>query len=224
MPGSASSPRSASARSRRLHQRRAGGLGRHPLDHRHAGHRLRLARHGGVPRRRQAVRAARFQPDRRSGRSPPAACSPACSAATWCCASPTASRSRRWSCSALAVLLWFILNRHRFGEALLFIGDNANVARVVGIDVKATRLKLFTLMGALAGLAGMFLTMETENFTTTQGQGLAAGRHRRRLHRRHLDLRRLRHHRRQLYRPAHRRHAADRHGGAWASAATSRTW
>jgi simple sugar transport system permease protein len=70
----------------------------------------------------------------------------------------------------LAVLLWFILNRHRFGESLLFIGDNANVARVVGIDVRATRLKLFTLMGALAGLAGMFLTMETENFTTTQGQ------------------------------------------------------
>ncbi len=71
---------------------------------------------------------------------------------------------------ALAVLLWFILNRHRFGESLLFIGDNAHVARVVGIDVKATRVKLFTLMGALAGLAGMFLTMETENFTTTQGQ------------------------------------------------------
>jgi simple sugar transport system permease protein len=71
---------------------------------------------------------------------------------------------------ALAVLLWFILNRHRFGESLLFIGDNANVARVVGIDVRATRVKLFTLMGALAGLAGMFLTMETENFTTTQGQ------------------------------------------------------
>jgi simple sugar transport system permease protein len=70
----------------------------------------------------------------------------------------------------IAVLLWFILNRHRFGESLLFIGDNANVARVVGIDVKATRVKLFTLMGALAGLAGMFLTMETENFTTTQGQ------------------------------------------------------
>jgi len=71
---------------------------------------------------------------------------------------------------AIAVLLWFILNRHRFGESLLFIGDNATVARVVGIDVRATRLKLFTLMGTLAGLAGMFLTMETENFTTTQGQ------------------------------------------------------
>src|SRR5262249_1186346 len=71
---------------------------------------------------------------------------------------------------ALAVLLWFILNRHRFGESLLFIGDNANVARVVGIDVKATRVEPVRPMGRLAGLAGMFLTMETENFTTTQGQ------------------------------------------------------
>ena len=69
-----------------------------------------------------------------------------------------------------AVLLWFILNRHRFGEALLFIGDNANVARVMGIDVRRTRVRLFTLMGALAGIAGVFLTSEIENFTTTQGQ------------------------------------------------------
>lgn len=70
----------------------------------------------------------------------------------------------------IAVLLWFILNRHRFGEALLFIGDNANVARVTGIDVRRTRVRLFTMMGALAGLGGVFLTSETENFTTTQGQ------------------------------------------------------
>src|SRR5258708_6916381 len=27
---------------------------------------------------------------------------------------------------ALAVVLWFILNRHKFGEAVSFIGDNAN--------------------------------------------------------------------------------------------------
>ncbi|HWT97082.1 MAG TPA: ABC transporter permease [Terriglobales bacterium] len=71
---------------------------------------------------------------------------------------------------AIAVILWFILNRHRFGESLLFIGDNANVARVLGIDVRRSRVKLFTLMGALAGIAGIFLTTETENFTTTQGQ------------------------------------------------------
>jgi simple sugar transport system permease protein len=71
----------------------------------------------------------------------------------------------------IAVALWFILNRHRFGEALLFLGDNAEVARVMGIDVAMTRIKLFTLMGALAGLSGVFLTAENITFYTNQGQG-----------------------------------------------------
>lgn len=71
----------------------------------------------------------------------------------------------------IAVALWFILNRHRFGEALLFLGDNAEVARVMGIDVTMTRIKLFTLMGALAGLSGVFLTAENITFYTNQGQG-----------------------------------------------------
>jgi simple sugar transport system permease protein len=70
-----------------------------------------------------------------------------------------------------AVILWFILNRHRFGEALLFLGDNAEVARVMGIDVARTRIRLFTLMGALAGLSGVFLTAENITFYTNQGQG-----------------------------------------------------
>ena len=71
----------------------------------------------------------------------------------------------------IAVALWFILNRHRFGEALLFLGDNVEVARVMGIDVAMTRIKLFTLMGALAGLSGVFLTAENITFYTNQGQG-----------------------------------------------------
>ena len=37
----------------------------------------------------------------------------------------------------LAVLLWFILNRHKFGEGIMFIGDNANVARVMGVNVES---------------------------------------------------------------------------------------
>lgn len=71
----------------------------------------------------------------------------------------------------IAIGLWFILNRHRFGEALLFLGDNVEVARVMGIDVARTRIRLFTLMGALAGLAGVFLTAENITFYTNQGQG-----------------------------------------------------
>ena len=75
-----------------------------------------------------------------------------------------------WSLG-LAVVMWFILNRHRFGEAIMFIGDNVNVARVVGINVVATKIKLFTLNGAIAGFAGVLLTIELHTFWPTQGQG-----------------------------------------------------
>lgn len=72
---------------------------------------------------------------------------------------------------ALAVFLWFILNRHRFGEAVMFIGDNADVARVMGINVERTRIQLFTLSGVVAAFAGLLLTMEINVFFPTQGQG-----------------------------------------------------
>jgi simple sugar transport system permease protein len=71
----------------------------------------------------------------------------------------------------LAVLIWFILNRHKFGEEIMFIGDNPNVAQVMGIDVEATRIKLFTLMGVIAAFAGLLLTIEINVLFPTQGAG-----------------------------------------------------
>jgi simple sugar transport system permease protein len=71
----------------------------------------------------------------------------------------------------IVVVLWFILNRHRFGEHTLFIGDSNAVSRVVGIDVDREKIKLFTLMGALASIAAMMLTLENKNFFGNQGQG-----------------------------------------------------
>src|SRR5215208_2083555 len=71
----------------------------------------------------------------------------------------------------IVVFLWFVLNRHRFGEHILFIGDSNDVARVVGIDVVREKIKLFCLMGVLAALAAIFLTLENKNFFGNQGQG-----------------------------------------------------
>jgi simple sugar transport system permease protein len=71
----------------------------------------------------------------------------------------------------VVVFLWFILNRHRFGEHTLFIGDSNSVSRVVGIDVDREKIKIFTLMGALAALAAIFLTLENKNYFGNQGQG-----------------------------------------------------
>jgi simple sugar transport system permease protein len=76
-----------------------------------------------------------------------------------------------WSL-ALAVLLWFILNRHKFGEGIMFIGDNANVARVMGVNVEATRIKLFTLHGAIAAFSGIIVTLDIGVFYPDQGNFL----------------------------------------------------
>lgn len=71
----------------------------------------------------------------------------------------------------VAVLIWMVLNRHRFGESLLFIGDNLKVAKVVGIAIDREKIKLFTLMGFLSALAGVFLTLETTTYFAQAGMG-----------------------------------------------------
>jgi simple sugar transport system permease protein len=71
----------------------------------------------------------------------------------------------------VAVALWFVLTRHRFGEHVLFIGDSNEVSAVVGIDVVREKMRIFTLMGGLAGLAAILLTLENKNFFGNQGQG-----------------------------------------------------
>ena len=72
---------------------------------------------------------------------------------------------------AVAVVLWFILNRHRFGEHTLFIGDNMDVAQVMGVNVQKMKIKLFTLMGGLSAFAAVLLTLEMSTYWTTQGSG-----------------------------------------------------
>ncbi len=84
----------------------------------------------------------------------------------------SAYRLRRCGRLALTIVMWFILNRHKFGESVMFIGDNANVARVMGVNVEVTRIQVFTLMGAIAAFAGVILTMEMGVFYPTQGQGM----------------------------------------------------
>lgn len=71
----------------------------------------------------------------------------------------------------IGIFLWFILNRHRFGEHALFIGDSNEVSRVVGINVDREKIKIFTLMGLLAAVAAIMLTLENKNYFGNQGQG-----------------------------------------------------
>ena len=71
----------------------------------------------------------------------------------------------------LTVCLWFVLNRRRFGEHLLFIGDNVKVAEIVGVNTRREKTRAFALMGLLAAFASVLLTLENQNFFNTQGAG-----------------------------------------------------
>jgi simple sugar transport system permease protein len=71
----------------------------------------------------------------------------------------------------VAIFLWYILNRHIFGEHISFIGDNVDVARVMGVNVVTTKIQLFVVMGVISSFAAVLLTLEMINFWTTQGAG-----------------------------------------------------
>jgi simple sugar transport system permease protein len=71
----------------------------------------------------------------------------------------------------IVIALWFVLTRHVFGEHVLFIGDSKDVARVVGVSVEREMIRLYTLMGGLASVAAMMLTLENKNYFGGQGQG-----------------------------------------------------
>jgi simple sugar transport system permease protein len=76
----------------------------------------------------------------------------------------------RWALG-LTAWLWLVLNRRRFGEHLLFIGDNVKVAELVGVNTRREKTRAFVVMGVLAAFASVLLTLENQNFFNTQGAG-----------------------------------------------------
>jgi ribose transport system permease protein len=79
---------------------------------------------------------------------------------------------------ALAVcgFLWFVMRRTRFGVRVIAIGSSSEAAVRSGISVDRIKLRLFVLMGCLAGLGG-FLTIarfSTTNVGGGQTEALAA--------------------------------------------------
>ena len=54
----------------------------------------------------------------------------------------------------VVILIWFILNRSRFGFQMKVLGDAPNAARYAGISVAGTTLGVLLISGALAGLGG----------------------------------------------------------------------
>jgi simple sugar transport system permease protein len=70
-----------------------------------------------------------------------------------------------------AVVLGIILKKHRFGEHVMFAGDNREAARMMGVNVDRTLTLTFVLMGFLTALSSLILTLEFVSWYTTSGPG-----------------------------------------------------
>jgi ribose transport system permease protein/inositol transport system permease protein len=69
----------------------------------------------------------------------------------------------------VAVIAHVVLAHTRFGHHTLALGDNEQAARATGIDVRRLRLKLYTLSGLMAGLAGLVFTARVNTGDPTAG-------------------------------------------------------
>jgi ribose transport system permease protein len=58
---------------------------------------------------------------------------------------------------AAYVVGWLVLNYTRFGRHVYALGDNDEAARLMGLNVGRVTVGVYTLSGALAGLAGVLL-------------------------------------------------------------------
>ncbi len=68
----------------------------------------------------------------------------------------------------ISAILWLIMSKTRFGLYTCSIGSSEESSRRAGINVKAHLIKLYVLLGALAGVAGLF---DLARFATTNPQG-----------------------------------------------------
>ena len=71
----------------------------------------------------------------------------------------------------LGIGFWLLMNRHRFGSHILFVGDNMESSRMMGINVERVKTIVFMQMGFFAAFAGILSTLEVTYFWPSQGQG-----------------------------------------------------
>jgi rhamnose transport system permease protein len=74
--------------------------------------------------------------------------------------------------AVLAVLFAVVLHATPFGRSVFAIGANREAAFFSGIRVKRTKLVLFVLSGAVAGLAGIVYTLRFASARADNGTGL----------------------------------------------------
>jgi simple sugar transport system permease protein len=71
----------------------------------------------------------------------------------------------------IAICAWVLLNRHKFGAHIYLIGDNEKTSRLMGVNVKRTRILVFCLVGVAAAFAGILASLQVSFFWPSLGDG-----------------------------------------------------
>jgi ribose transport system permease protein len=76
-----------------------------------------------------------------------------------------------WAAGALAALFEFVMRRMRFGRHLYAVGGNERAAALSGLNVLRIKWAVYTLGGALAGVAGLLTAARLDSATPNAGVG-----------------------------------------------------
>ena len=77
-----------------------------------------------------------------------------------------------WWTIIATIVLWFVLNRTRFGAHVFLTGDNKFSAQLMGVNVDRVKTRTFALVGFFAAFAGLVASFEVSYFWPTLGNGL----------------------------------------------------
>ncbi len=71
----------------------------------------------------------------------------------------------------VTIIVWVLLNRHRFGAHIYLTGDNINSAELMGVNTGRTRIQAFMLVGFFAAFAGIINSFFIAYFWPNMGSG-----------------------------------------------------
>lgn len=73
---------------------------------------------------------------------------------------------------AMVIIIWFAVNRFKYGRYMLALGGNAEAARVSGINTKKVLFQTYIYMGLCATVAAVVLTARSASAQPTAGMNM----------------------------------------------------
>ena len=75
-----------------------------------------------------------------------------------------------WIAVIVAVFFWFLYNKTRHGKYMYAIGGNESAAEVAGVNVAATKIRIYVLASCMFGLAGCLLAAKSGGASVNTAQ------------------------------------------------------